>query len=593
MSAAALVLICWLGGSAALTAEPPAGRAPASPGAAAPAGAAPASGAPVGPPLVEAIEVEVVNVDVVALDRSGKHVDGLRREDFEVFEDGKRVPLANFLAPAGTAEEKAALAEDDPGDGAAAPQTAAAPAPDPRQRLYLVVYVDNDNLLPFGRNNILRQMRAWVGQALAPGDRVAVFTHQGSVRPEYGYNEPPDGVDRVLEEMTGQEARTGILLADSTFQAKADIANYPSCMPIFMDEMLGIARRNAQAVLANVKQSLEALETTLQSLGQLEGRKALLYVSNGLPLRVGEEVFWALDEKCNTDYAKDSTIDTSSMLRRMTRAANLNRVTLYSLEASGLRNYSSSSAEAGTLARTPGVRELHETMIWASAQDSLSNMASETGGRAALNGSDFTADLAQIAGDFRHAYSLGFTPARAGDRSGSHAIRVEVKRKGVRLHYRTSYFAFSLNDRLKARVQGALFHGGVRNQLGAGLELGTSTVPERGRLVVPFSIRIDLRRIVLVPQGDLHEGRLSILIASRDGYGNSPPLRRETVAVRIPAAELQAALAKGYVYDFKLSLPVGRQRVAVEVYDEIGHGWSTLIEDLGVAADKVTDFGTG
>ncbi|HVT61481.1 MAG TPA: VWA domain-containing protein [Thermoanaerobaculia bacterium] len=584
---AALLLFLLAETTGGAAAEPPATSEVAP--AVGPRAVAPAGMAPVGPPLVEAIEVQVVNVDLVALDRSGKHVVDLRREEFEVFEDGKRVPLTNFLGPAVTPEEQATVAEDDTKEQPAAPLPA-----DLRQRLYLAVYVDNDNLLPFGRNRILRQVRDWVGQALRPGDRVAVFTHEGVVRPEYGYNEPPDGVGRVLEELEGGEAKNGVLVPDRTMEAQQDIASLPECDRIgprdawWLNEALAIARANAQAVLVHVKQSFEALQTTVESMGSLEGRKALLYVSNGLPLRVGLDVFAAVDEKCKKDYSRDSTIDTSAMLRRLTRAANLNQVTLYSLEAKGSRNYLHATAEIPR----PAIPRETEAMTWASEQDSLLNMARETGGRAALNGNDITADLAQIAGDFRKAYSLGFTPARAGD-SRSHAIRVEVKRKGMRLLYRTSYFAFALKDRLQARVQGALLHGGVRDQLGAALELGTATTPERGRLVIPFTVRIDLRRIVLVPQGGIHEGRLSILIATRDIYGNSPPLRREAVAVRIPAAELQEALAKGYVYEFKLSLPIGRQKVAVEVYDEVGHGWSTLIEDLGVAADRVTDFGTG
>src|SRR6266849_894846 len=46
--------------------------------------------------LVESIEVHVVNVDVVVTDRAGNPVPGLKREDFELYENGKPQAISNF-----------------------------------------------------------------------------------------------------------------------------------------------------------------------------------------------------------------------------------------------------------------------------------------------------------------------------------------------------------------------------------------------------------------------------------------------------------------------------------------------------------------
>src|SRR5215218_9207194 len=65
----------------------------------------------------EAIEVSVVNLDVFVTDRKGQPVTGLRKEDFEIREDGKPVEISNFFAESrGTAAP------------APAPVDAAAPA---------------------------------------------------------------------------------------------------------------------------------------------------------------------------------------------------------------------------------------------------------------------------------------------------------------------------------------------------------------------------------------------------------------------------------------------------------------------------------
>ena len=46
--------------------------------------------APVIPHAGETIEVSIVNVDTVVTDRQGRRVHGLRKGDFEIFENGSR-----------------------------------------------------------------------------------------------------------------------------------------------------------------------------------------------------------------------------------------------------------------------------------------------------------------------------------------------------------------------------------------------------------------------------------------------------------------------------------------------------------------------
>src|SRR5436309_15708007 len=70
---------------------------------------------PQGETFFESVDVSVVNVDVYVADKSGKRVHGLKREDFDLYEDGKPVPISNFYAE-----------EGEPGD--TPPGTAGTPA---------------------------------------------------------------------------------------------------------------------------------------------------------------------------------------------------------------------------------------------------------------------------------------------------------------------------------------------------------------------------------------------------------------------------------------------------------------------------------
>src|SRR5690348_11977148 len=89
-------------------------------------------------PFGEVIEVNVVNVDVHVTDRDGRPVPGLQRDDFEVYEDGKRVKVTNFEAIT-VNTEAAAIRKASPAPSPAVPEPAK-PEVAPEDRLHLVIY---------------------------------------------------------------------------------------------------------------------------------------------------------------------------------------------------------------------------------------------------------------------------------------------------------------------------------------------------------------------------------------------------------------------------------------------------------------------
>src|SRR5687767_5657648 len=90
------------------------------------AGSALAQQKPASPEVVdqdigEIVNVNVVNVDVYVTDKSGKRIQGLTMDDFEIFENGKKVAITNFYSVEGG---KAKMVGDEP-----VPEASAAPAP--------------------------------------------------------------------------------------------------------------------------------------------------------------------------------------------------------------------------------------------------------------------------------------------------------------------------------------------------------------------------------------------------------------------------------------------------------------------------------
>ena len=93
---------------------------------------------PTGEGFKDSIQVSVVNLDVYVTDKKGQPVTGLKKEDFQVFEDGSPVEISNFFAESRGTEPAAPAASAGPGP--------AAPERPVSQRLRLVVFVDDVNL---------------------------------------------------------------------------------------------------------------------------------------------------------------------------------------------------------------------------------------------------------------------------------------------------------------------------------------------------------------------------------------------------------------------------------------------------------------
>src|SRR5436305_1639493 len=122
----------------------------------------------------ETIEVRVVNLDVIVNDRDGNPVTGLTRDDFEIFENGKRKEISNFL-------------EIDDRAPAAANAAAATPAAHAEHRA-LIFFIDNTSLHPFNRNRVIASMKDFVERTMRAGDMAAIVTCNPGLKSELEMN---------------------------------------------------------------------------------------------------------------------------------------------------------------------------------------------------------------------------------------------------------------------------------------------------------------------------------------------------------------------------------------------------------------------
>lgn len=561
-------------------------------------------------PFGEVIEVNVVNVDVHVTDRDGRPVPGLQRDDFEVYEDGRRVKVTNFDAVTVETETAAASAPR-----AASTAAAAAPAPPkaeiaPEDRLHLVVYVDNLNLAPSHRTRVLEQVRTFL-KDLRPEDRVMLVTNDLGLAIRLPFTADAAALDAELDaierlpapgasaESDRREAMRQVLEIRKAVQKIEGPCSRSIMVP---------AESYAEAARNQALQAIKSMTVLVNSLSGVPGRKALLYVSDGLPATPGEEVFQLLYEICGGgsasglqdvhDPALEGPIDQFKGsealmkalrfsivedLNRLAAHANANRVTLYTLQATGLQSASSSVADFGPDERVLQLPSLQFVQT-ANLQSSLTLLASETGGKAILNANDVGLDLHRMQDDLSTYYSLGYVPEHSGD-GREHRIEVKVRKPGLQVRSRRSYRDKPAIERAVDRTLAAVYHGFEDNPLEVTLKIGDQ-VPQGDRFQVPIKIRIPLFKLAVLPQQDRsYRGQLRLLVSTRDAQGAVSPIRQIQVPLQIPEQQILYAMGQFYEYDLILVLPAGEQHVAIAVRDEGTTTTSVLSRTLTVGGE--------
>lgn len=575
------------------------------PGAAAAQDRAPAGPVP-GALFGEALDVELVNVEVFVSDGRGRPVLDLAPEDFRVFEDGREVEVTHFSL---IAEETPAGAS--PGEPATPEPvgTGAGGGPSEAEPVRLALFIDDVHVGPASRARVFEQVWRTLREVLRPRDEVMVAVYDGGLRILTPFTRDRDRLFRALEKESarGMSARQLQAGFDATraMQAIRDLQRNMSqeqqngvegtCVDIGW-----VAQHHAEEEHHRIQQSIRALTGFVNSLAGYPGRKALLHVSDGIPLLAGGEVYRYAIELCDGTgaaqgirYSEDVSVlnetqrhrwdpygaktdmlsyDTTPDWQRLASHANAHQVSFYPIQAAGLG--SPSSLDIGTDVQTTG-----ETASFGfrNVQDSLALIARETGGEAIFNTNEFSGPIAEMVTDARSHYLLAFEPTHPGD-GQIHRLRVEVDRPGVRVRHRRSYRSKGADERVADGVLTALLYGRTENPLTARFEVVRAGEVASGLSKMRLRVWLPVGRLALVPREETRAGRFTVFVAARDEQGRTTPVRQAPVPVVVPAGE--AGEGEGapeeLVYEVEMTLRHGRHQVAVAVRDDLAGTTSYL-----------------
>jgi VWFA-related protein len=524
--------------------------------------------------FVDELEVTVVNVPVYVTDKKGNAIDGLAKEDFRLLQDGQERVVTNFKL---YTEEVYQSYRDDLRRLESVPpdqlEEAMAQLPDLRPS-YMAIYVDHENLRPLDRNRVLNQLATFVRENCRPPVQMMVVSYNRSLKVELPFTSDGNAVLDKLRAMRkttgGRSNRDGDRkeIYEELERAKQEShgGNPQGRSGASVSQVYGRVTSFADEEMNNLQFSLGALRETLTMLAGLPGKKSMLYVSNGLPMVPGMDMYYAMANA----YDDPSLITQGTRYNQyrqfdsLVQAANAQGVTFYTVDASGLQAGTMGSAEYSAPVDTEAAGVARDNYL-----DSIRYMADGTGGVAIFNTNDVRSRMDRIEQDFYVYYSLGYTLQSSGA-DKVHRIKVEIPdHPEYKLRYRRRFVEKSMESKVHDRVVTALMFDIDENPMNVTCATGKPSPATGDRWLMPFELSVPISMVALLPEGDAFVGRVTMFVAVRDTKGKQSDVVRQEHEVRIPADQYEVARGKNFTIVTKLLMDTGSFRVAVALFDQI------------------------
>ncbi len=522
------------------------------------------------PKFVENIDVRVINVDVVVTDKKGNAVKGLKKEDFEIFENGVPKPVSNFYAVDGG--KAVDVEEAAPGQ----PQQTATTAPIIAKReevpdnlkRKIIIYVDNLSLAPFNRNRVFKSMKEFLAETMRPGDEAMIATFNRSMKVRVPFTRDITQLQQTLDIIAGESA-----MGTSNASERSDIISRIDETQNY-DEAVSTARTYAQSVEHDLRQSAESLNGLMSTLAGIEGKKILVLTSEGFPMQPGREAFQYIDDVANQKgwtfsgtVLEGMSFDNSSLIQSIAKTANANGITMYTIHAAGLIGNDEMSAE-----HAKPISMTVSQAITSNTTDSMRLMADMTGGVASIQTNNFNQAFKNIERDLDTYYSLGY---RAGvervDRQRQLQVRVR-NNKNLIVRTRQTFVEKSTFAEMNDKVIANLLYRTKKNDLGILVRTGAPKATDEDYFKVPVDIVIPMDSLTLLPQGeDEYAGGFDVYVAVANKDGDMSDVNRQSHALHVPKADLARAKGKFYTYSVELLMEKGPNKISIGVVDNISN----------------------
>jgi VWFA-related protein len=346
---------------------------------------------------------KTMELTIVATGKDGAPVQGLKQDDITVKDDNRKQEIVSFERISG-----------------------GVPAEPGKPAIHNLVLIDSLNT-PFSDAPESRLAILKVLGELAKADKVTILVLRQDLKV---LSDVSQGADSML----GRFAKQGF------DPSKADAFNW-----VFTDE--NVLGRLFTPVLVTGRVRMEAwihcLQVVAQNMQTRSGRRNLFWISQYFPpLTFGETGAGYIEQVAGTDNRTDSAAQVSGTKKGATpaNAARSEEAQLLSAYAKDIQNTARMLQNANVAIYPLDARYLCRNSAAVADKARMDDMARSTGGLSFPGPKDLAAALHDAIQDTQTVYIARYVMSDSMFNGKDHALKVETRRKDVKLRMRSGYF---------------------------------------------------------------------------------------------------------------------------------------------------------
>ena len=382
------------------------------------------------------VQIDAVTMDVIVKDDQGRFLPDLKKDEFEVFEDGVKQDISSMtLSHGGRVANLLEAPPPPPPEGIILPPMRK--VQDTSGRIFLF-FVD-DLHLQFQNTGRVRELFKKIGKNLIhDGDLFGIVSSgPSSISIDMTYDRKR--LDEAINKMTGGGLKPSELINTGTGSEGTTELRYQAHVAFStMQEALDNLEKvhNRRKALVWVSEGYDFNPFQESRLGLRDGSSPFLQNQSNVMMNTqdnGDGTSGRANDPMIEQQKQSETFSDSELafeLGEITRSANRANTTIYTIDPRGL--------VAGA-----DIDEQVDPTEWGNyvrkSQDSLRVLSEETGGLAVVNMNDFDKALKNIDAASSDYYVLGYYSKNPDATVRRRKVEVRVTRKGVNVFSRKEY----------------------------------------------------------------------------------------------------------------------------------------------------------
>ena len=527
------------------------------------------------------VKATMVDINVVVRDSHGQVISGLTKDDFAIFDQGKKQKISLFTPELANPPVVQVQPPATTGEVPVAPPVALPAAP-PR---YLGLYFDDLNMKMGELVYVRKAAEAFVRNTMADTDRVAIFTSSATVTQQFTSNKEQllAAIGQLLSHTRASASGCPIMTPYEAYQVGLFSRENNDALALAISENLqhmcctgrgcaDYAITSAQEVMSlseiYAQDTLGVLGDVIRYMEKMPGRRSLIVASRGY-FSMTNSVQQAQDKMISGAIHAGIIINTLG-------AQGLTADYDYSLGEEIFKRASSKNAFASLL----------NIMENQTASDGLAALAEGTGGNFFHDNNDMIAGLRELAELPAASYVLGFSPAEVKDNGVFHKLKVAVPgREHVTITARPGYFALTPQQAAPTvklqRLDKEVTALETLTEIAADLTT-VSGVLGSGESGLKVTVHVPGHSLYFKKEYKLRNERVIFITALFDMQNNYLAGTEAVMDMKLKDATFAQITRDGVNAKATLQLPPGRYRLRQVVQEVVGGRIATINREVEI-----------